>query len=189
MSVRVCAPVEFRVRVLVERLGNADAKAVREEIEHHDAIRTRTMATYFNVEREDARHHLVLNTERLTIEACVKTIVQRADTPRFRGPMTVRSALADELLDTMIGSAMAEELSPSMAPLGVSVFGGERQDHAARNKFEWRLAPEGRNDRPRGRGPHSAVAASAGILSFAIAFRQGRPLDLLEPVRPDGRRR
>jgi hypothetical protein len=35
--------------------------------------------------------------------------------------MAVRSALSDKLLETMIGSAMAEEISPSMAPLGVSV--------------------------------------------------------------------
>jgi cytidylate kinase len=122
VSVRVCAPMEFRVRVLMGRLGSADAKAVREEIERHDAVRSRTMSTYFNVEHEAAwLYHVVLNTERLTIEACVKTIVQLADGPRFRGPMTARSALADKLLETMIGSAMAEEISPSMAPLGVSV--------------------------------------------------------------------
>jgi cytidylate kinase len=122
ISVRVCAPMEFRVRVLMGRLGSADAKAVREEIERHDAVRARTMSTYFSVEQEDARlYHVVLNTERLTIEACVKTIVQLAESPRFRGLMTVRSALADKLLETTIGSAMAEEISPSMAPLGVSV--------------------------------------------------------------------
>jgi cytidylate kinase len=122
ISVRVCAPMEFRVRVLMERLGSADAQRMRGEIERHDVIRVRTMSTYFNVEHEDARlYHVVLNTERLTIEACVKTIVQLAESPRFRGPMTARSALSDKLLETMIGSAMAEEISPSMAPLGVSV--------------------------------------------------------------------
>ena len=32
-----------------------------------------TMRAYFNIEREDARlYHIVLNTERLSIEACVK---------------------------------------------------------------------------------------------------------------------
>ena len=117
ISVRVCAPMEFRVRVLVERLGNADAKTVREEIERQDAVRARTMATYFNVEHEDARlYHVVLNTERLSIEACVKTIVDLAQGPRFRGLRAVRSALSDKLLETMIGSAMAEEIRPSMAP-------------------------------------------------------------------------
>ena len=32
ISVRVCAPMDFRVRVMMERLGNKNAKAVREEI-------------------------------------------------------------------------------------------------------------------------------------------------------------
>jgi hypothetical protein len=122
ISVRVRAPMEFRVRVLMERLGSADAKAVREEIERHDAVRARTMATYFNVEREDVRfYHIVLNTERLSIAACINMIVQLTESPRFHRPVTVRSALADKLLETMIGSAMAEEISPTMAPLGVSV--------------------------------------------------------------------
>jgi cytidylate kinase len=122
ISVRVCAPMDFRVRVLMERLGSADARAVREEIERHDAVRARTIAAYCNVEQEDARlYHLVLNTERLAIETCVRTIAQLADSPRFRGFMTVRSALADKLVEAKIGTAMAEEISPSMAPLGVSV--------------------------------------------------------------------
>ena len=122
IGVRVCAPMEFRVRVLMERLGRIDAKTAREEIERQDAARARTMAAHFNVEHEDARlYHVVLNTERLSIEACVKTIVDLAQSPRFRGLMAVRSALSDKLLETMIGSAMAEEISPSMAPLGVSV--------------------------------------------------------------------
>ena len=47
ISVRVCAPMEFRVRVLMGRLASADAKAVRERIEHHDAVRARTMRAYF----------------------------------------------------------------------------------------------------------------------------------------------
>jgi cytidylate kinase len=122
ISVRVCAPMEFRVRVLMERLGSADAIAVREEIERHDAVRARTMATYFNVEREDAGfYHIVLNTERLSIAACINTIVQlgrRSKIPRAHDGALRACRQAPE---TMIGSAMAEEISPTMAPLGVSV--------------------------------------------------------------------
>jgi len=39
ISARVCAPMEFRVRVMMERLGRKDAGAVREEIERFDAAR------------------------------------------------------------------------------------------------------------------------------------------------------
>jgi hypothetical protein len=55
--VRVCAPMAFRVRVLMDRLGTNDAGAVREQIERHDACRVRTMRAYFNVEQEDARSY------------------------------------------------------------------------------------------------------------------------------------
>jgi cytidylate kinase len=122
ISVRVCAPMDFRVRVLMERHGSTDAKAVREEIERQDAVRARTMMAYFNVEQEDARlYHVVLNTERLAIDTCVRAIVELAGSPRFRGQAAVRSALADKLLEAKIGSAFADQISPSMAPLGVSV--------------------------------------------------------------------
>jgi osmotically-inducible protein OsmY len=106
----------------MKRLGSADAEAVREQIERYDGARARTMMAYFSVEQEDARlYHVVLNTERLTVEACVNTVVEVAKSPRFRGPAAVRSALADKLLEAKISSAFAEHISPGMAPLGVSV--------------------------------------------------------------------
>jgi Cytidylate kinase-like family len=55
ISVRACAPMEFRVRVMMERLGRTDSDTVREEIERFDAARARTLRAYFNVEQEDAR--------------------------------------------------------------------------------------------------------------------------------------
>jgi len=51
ISVRVCAPMDFRVRVLMDRLGTKDANAVREQIERYEAARARTMRAYFNIER------------------------------------------------------------------------------------------------------------------------------------------
>jgi predicted DNA-binding protein len=42
-SVRVCAPTEFRVRVMMERLGRTDSDTVREEIERFDAARARIL--------------------------------------------------------------------------------------------------------------------------------------------------
>jgi cytidylate kinase len=122
ISVRVCAPKDFRVRVLMDRLGVKDANAVRAQIERYDAARARTLSVYFNVEQEDARlYHVVLNTERLSVEACVKTIAELAESPRFRGNAAVRSALADKLMEAKISSALAEHIGLAVAPLGVSV--------------------------------------------------------------------
>jgi cytidylate kinase len=122
ISVRVCAPMEFRVRVLMDRLRIEDAAAVRAQIESDDAARARTMRAYFDVEQEDARlYHIVLNTERLPIAACVRTVCELADSPRFRDSATTRSALANGLLQAKISSALAEHIGIAMAPLGISV--------------------------------------------------------------------
>jgi cytidylate kinase len=93
ISVRVCAPMDFRVRVMMERLGRNDADALREEIERFDAARARTLRAYFNVEEEDARlYHIMLNTERLSVDACVNAVCKLAEGARFRDTFTSRSA-------------------------------------------------------------------------------------------------
>ena len=122
ISVRVCAPMDFRVRIMMERLGNSNAKAVREEIEKFDAGRARAMRTLFNVEEEDSRlYHLVLNTERLPLHACVKAVCELTVGSRFTDRVSTRSVLADKLLEAKISSALTEKISASIAPLGVSV--------------------------------------------------------------------
>ena len=122
ISARVCASMDFRLRVLMDRLGIKDPAVLQAQIERHDAARVRTMKVYFNVEQEDARlYHIVLNTERLPVDACVKTIAEIAENRRFRGNASVRLALADKLVEAQISAALVEHISPGMAPLGVSV--------------------------------------------------------------------
>src|SRR5271167_2702540 len=122
ISARVCAPMDFRVRVMMERLGRKDAGAVRQEIQRFDAARSRTLRAYFNVEQEDVRlYHIVLNTERLSVDACVNAVCELAQGPRFRDTFKSRSALANKHLEARINSALVEHISVAMAPLGVSV--------------------------------------------------------------------
>ena len=122
ISVRVCAPMDFRVRVMMERLGATDAEAVRAEIERCDAAHGRAMRASFNVEQEDARlYHLVLNTDRLPVDACVGMVCELARHPRFRDHKKTRWALADKLLEAKISSALGDEIAPGMAPAGVTV--------------------------------------------------------------------
>src|SRR5271169_4185879 len=84
ISVRVCATMDFRVRIMMERQGREDAAMVQEEIERFDAARGRTLRAYFNVEQEDARlYHIVLNTELLSVDACVSAVCKLAEGVRF----------------------------------------------------------------------------------------------------------
>jgi cytidylate kinase len=122
ISVRVCAPMDFRVRVLMVRLGTTDANAVRERIERYDAARARTMRAYFDIEQEDPRlYHIVLNTQRLSIETCVKTVSELAKRARFQDNAAIRPTLANKLVEAKISSALVEHISQVAAPLGVSV--------------------------------------------------------------------
>lgn len=122
ISVRVCAPMDFRVRVMMGRLCCGNAKAVREEVEKLDAARARGMRSLFKLEEEDSHHyHLVLNTERLPRDACVKAVCELAEGLRFGDRLSTRSVLADKLLEAKISSALTEKISVSIAPLGVSV--------------------------------------------------------------------
>jgi cytidylate kinase len=122
INVRVCAPMEFRVRVMMERQARHDAAAMQKEIERFDAARARTLRAYFSVDHEDARlYHIVLNTERLSVDACVDAVCKLAEGPQFRDTFKSRSALADKLLEAKISSALVDHIGVAMAPLGLSV--------------------------------------------------------------------
>jgi cytidylate kinase len=122
ISVRLCAPSWFRAPVLTVREATADANAVWPRIERDTAARRRAPRVCFNIEGEDKRvYDLALNVERLSVETCVNTIIELAASRRLPDRAAMRSALADKLIEARIKSAFAEDISPSMAPLGVSV--------------------------------------------------------------------
>lgn len=122
ISVRVCASMNFRVRVMMERSGAKNAEEVREHLERMDAAQARAMRASFNVEHEDALlYHIVLNTDRLPIDACVNAVCELARHRRFRDPATVRAELADKLLEAKVNSALTDEISIGAAPTGVAV--------------------------------------------------------------------
>src|ERR1700704_612623 len=122
ISVRVCTPMALRVRLMMERLGGKDAAALREEIERFDPAHPKTMRAFFNVERDDALlYHMVLNTARMPIDACVKAICQLAQDPRFQDDATIGPALAGKLLATRGRAAPSDEIGTGDAPAGVTV--------------------------------------------------------------------
>jgi cytidylate kinase len=122
VSVRVCAPMEFRVGVMMERLGVSDAATVRQEIERFDTAHARATRASFDIDEEDALlYHVVLNTDRLPVDACVAAVCALARDGRFRDSSTTRSALANRLLEASVNSALTDEIGIGLAPSGVSV--------------------------------------------------------------------
>ena len=82
ICVRVCTPMSLRARVMMERLGVKDADAIQREIERFDAGHSRAMRAAFNFDWNDALlYHMVLNTARMPIDACVKAVCQLTEFP------------------------------------------------------------------------------------------------------------
>lgn len=122
ISVRVCASMNFRVRVMMARSGSTNPEAMREHLERIDAAQARAMSASFNVEQEDALlYHIVLNTDRLPVDACVNAVCELARHRRFRDPATVRAELADKFLEAKVDSALTDEIGIGTAPTGVTV--------------------------------------------------------------------
>jgi cytidylate kinase len=122
ISVRVCAPMASRVRIMMERLDVADAEAVRADIERFDAAHAKAMTASFDVNWDDALlYHIVLNSDRIPIDICVKYICQLARDPRIHDEATVGPTLADKLLQIRVTAALSDEISIGDAPAGVAV--------------------------------------------------------------------
>src|SRR5215471_6272049 len=91
ISVRVCASMNFRTRIMMERLRTKDAESVRHGLERFDAAHARALRASFDVEQEDPLlYHIVLNTDRLPVGACVDAVCQLVEHPRYRDRTTTR---------------------------------------------------------------------------------------------------
>ena len=101
MRVRVCAPMQFRERVIMQRLGLADAGEARSEIEQNDAAHTRVMRGVFGVDWENPQlYHVTLNTGSVPVETCVRVVRLLTDDPAFQESEASRAVLADKLIQT-----------------------------------------------------------------------------------------
>jgi len=106
-TVRVCAPMEFRIRSLMERLDTDDEEFLRGEIEKSDAAHAAAMHARFNVRWGDPLlYDLTLNTERMSIESCVEQVVALVRRPEFQETDASRVQLANLALEARVRTAL-----------------------------------------------------------------------------------
>jgi cytidylate kinase len=106
-SVRVCAPMEFREVVLMQRLGLKDRAAARREIERDDAAHNGTMQRMFGIDWTDPAHYtIVLNTARVPVQDCVDSIVRLVHSPAFAETKESKAELMDQLISARVRSAL-----------------------------------------------------------------------------------
>lgn len=97
LCVRIFAPMPFREKVLMERLGIQDAAAARREIERN--AHNGTMQRLFGIDWADpSLYAIVLNTERVPVSTCVDEIARLSDCAEFQETAYSRDALMDELI-------------------------------------------------------------------------------------------
>jgi cytidylate kinase len=117
--VRICAPMEIRERSVMSR-QSIDPGAARAEIERNDATHRRALREAFGADRDDARlYDLVLNTERLSIETCVKLVCDLAESPDFRETDHSQAVLDDKLLEARMRIKLGERFTLGMGVSGI----------------------------------------------------------------------
>lgn len=123
--IQVCAPLELRVKRLMERLETDDEALARREIEIDDAARASRMGEAFNVDWGDpALYDLTLNTERVPIATCVEQVIALAKSPAFQETPESRRHLADLALRARARAALRADPRTNGIDIVVEVAGG-----------------------------------------------------------------
>lgn len=122
VCVRICAPVPFRARVLMKRMGIADPAAAHREIERNDAARNGTMQRLFGIDWMDASlYAITLNTARVPTEECVEHIVRLTQSDAFKETPESRMALMDQLVDARVRTALRDYFETGLYAVGIDV--------------------------------------------------------------------
>jgi cytidylate kinase len=123
--IRVCAPLELRVKRLMERLETDDEDLARHEIEVDDTARSSRMAEHFNVTWGDPTlYDLTLNTERVSIPACVEQVVKLAGATEFQATAQSRLLLAGLALQAKTLAALKADPRTAGIDIGVEASQG-----------------------------------------------------------------
>ena len=150
--IRVCAPMEKRERAVMTRSGFSDLGVARREIESNDAAHKRVLHVAYGADRDDPRlYDLVLNTERVSIEAGAKLICDLVDSPEFHQTEAALAVLKDKALEAHVRIKLRERFIPGTGVSGVG---------ATANGGRIVLT---------GVAIHDALAADAGKLAAEVA--------------------
>jgi hypothetical protein len=117
--IRVCAPLEARVKWLMERLDTDDADFAREEIERSDSAHAARMRANFGVGPDDPLlYDVVLNTGRLSVRSCVEQVIELTRLPEFKPTKASLAHLRNLDLEARIRSAL--RASPESADIHIT---------------------------------------------------------------------
>jgi cytidylate kinase len=118
--VRVGAPFAARVKWLMKRLDTDDEEMASDEIRHSDMAHRANMQRQFGVTwGEPMQYDITLNTERLSVAACVEQIKQLLKRPEFEETPASRAKLANLTLEYHVRAAL--RANPKTADVKISI--------------------------------------------------------------------
>ncbi|MGH7407004.1 MAG: cytidylate kinase family protein [Candidatus Methylomirabilales bacterium] len=118
-TIRVCAPLEVRVRRVMERHATPRAPALRMIKAYEDGVRAR-VEQFFEVDwRDPLQYDLTVNTERLSLEAGTEQVLRLAERPEFTPTDASRRTLVDLHLAARVRAVLKAQ--PETARLDVDV--------------------------------------------------------------------
>jgi cytidylate kinase len=121
LNVRLVAPLEYRVGVVMER-QRLDRKGALRYINQVDEERTSRMRYLFGIDwRDPSLYDLVLNLQKLSIETASDLVIQAAQWPEFQPTEASRRALNALTLSSRIRAALAAHPHTSALDVGVQV--------------------------------------------------------------------
>lgn len=123
LCVRVCAPMNRRVHVLMDRLNLDDYSVAKGEITKSDTAHTRTIRNLYDTDWENPLNYdAVLNTERIPISDCVDQVLNLAGSAAFKETESSKKILTDILIETRIKNNLASELITSLGSRVIDVI-------------------------------------------------------------------
>ena len=123
--IRVCAPLEKRIRWLMERLDTDDPELAKEEIARSDAAHATRIRHAFGATLGDPLlYDLVLNTGRVTIPSCIEQVVALARRPEFQPTEASTAQLRNLALQARIQTTLRGQDTDGHINIAPEVDGG-----------------------------------------------------------------
>ena len=118
VSVRICAPMEYREQTLMERLQISNRAAARREIERNDASHSAAMQRLYGGNWRAPLHYaMVLNTARVPVDECIGHVARLVASPAFAE--TPRSHM--HLMDQVVAARVRHHISKQFSAMGPAV--------------------------------------------------------------------
>jgi cytidylate kinase len=125
LKVRLVAPLEYRIRAVMERDPRLERKGAIRYINHVDEERTSRMRYLFDVDwRSPYQYDLVLSLQKLTIDTACDLVIRAVQWEQFQPTESSRRALHHLALSSRIRAAL--DAHPQLSPydLGIDVEDG-----------------------------------------------------------------